>query len=145
MSCRGEALCPHSECRASGCIEERKARRERAERDARLTFPPRAQVLIGVSLERDRQDLKWGPQSHPDGTHERYESQRDRYRQECEDAAISTNRQGDPAVTWRHIFLEKVFEAMAETDPEKLRVELIQALAVGTAWVEDLDRRGAEE
>lgn len=95
MSCR-EALCPHSECRASGCIEERRASLNRAERN----------------------------------------------RQECEDAAsnLSVSEPGAD-VTWRHIFLEEAFEALAETDPAKLREELIQALAVGVAWIEDIDSR----
>ena len=96
----------------------------------------RDRVFMDVEVERHRQEAKWGEQSHPDGTHERYESARDRYRNECEDAF---RVRGDGS--WRHIFLEEVFEAMTETDPVKLREELIQALAVATAWVEAIDRR----
>jgi len=36
--------------------------------------------------------------------------------------------------------MEEVFEALAETDPEKLELELIQAAAVIVAWVEKLRR-----
>lgn len=99
-------------------------------------------VFIGIKAERERQDNKWGPQSWPDGTHERYAVQADRYRQECDDAALLDGN-GNCGLTWRHILLEEVFEALAETDPGKLRVELIQALAVGARWLEDLDSREA--
>ena len=44
-------------------------------------------------------------------------------------------------VTWVLIAVEEVCEAFAETDPAKLRTELIQAAAVLTAWVEAIDRR----
>lgn len=97
-------------------------------------------ALSLVAQERIRQDDKWGSfQSHPDGTHERYEAQAERYRDACNEAAAHPKASG--GVTWRHIFLEEVFEALTETDPAKLREELIQALAVGVAWIEDIDGR----
>jgi hypothetical protein len=37
--------------------------------------------------------------------------------------------------------MEEVREAMAESDPAKLRVELVQVAAVSVAWIEALDRR----
>lgn len=43
-------------------------------------------------------------------------------------------------VTYRDILLEEVFEAMAEEDAAKLRVELVQTAAVAVAWVEKIDR-----
>ena len=43
-------------------------------------------------------------------------------------------------LTYRDIFLEEVFEAMAEHNPDKLRAELIQCAAVAIAWAEKIDR-----
>jgi hypothetical protein len=42
------------------------------------------------------------------------------------------------------IALEEVFEALVETDPAKLRDELLQVAAVAVAWVEAIDRRGGQ-
>jgi hypothetical protein len=45
-------------------------------------------------------------------------------------------------LTWTHILEEEVCEALAETDQERLREELVQVAAVACAWVECIDRRG---
>lgn len=47
------------------------------------------------------------------------------------------------AEAWRHILDEEVAEALAETDPERLRAELVQVAAVAVQWIEALDRRAA--
>lgn len=99
-----------------------------------------ARVLEELAQERWRQDKKWGEQNHPDGTgpqgfHVHVAGVADRYRTECQAAAQAG------VVTYRHIFLEEVWEAMAEQDPAKLRTELVQAAAVAVAWVEAIDRR----
>jgi hypothetical protein len=44
-------------------------------------------------------------------------------------------------VTWHDIFLEEVFEALAEEDEERIRHELIQATAVAVHWLENLEER----
>jgi hypothetical protein len=97
-------------------------------------------VLAEVHQERSRQDAKWGEQNHPDGTGitpsiSRYEA--DVARSEC-DTAFAEGRG-----TYKHILLEEVYEALAESDKAKLRTELIQVAAVATAWVEKLDREAA--
>ena len=46
-------------------------------------------------------------------------------------------------VTYRDILLEEVFEALAESNPARLRVELVQVAAVAVAWVEKIDRQAA--
>ena len=84
--------------------------------------------------ERERQDKKWGEQNHPDGTSAEYRWIADAYRESCE----LSSRAGE--LTWHDILMEEVFEALAETDPEKLELELIQAAAVIVAWVEKLRR-----
>ncbi len=97
-------------------------------------------VLNEVCAERDRQDAKWGEQNHPDGTGiipfiTRCEA--DIAREECE-AAFAEGRG-----TYKHILVEEVYEAFAESDKAKLRTELIQVAAVAVAWVEKLDREAA--
>lgn len=91
-------------------------------------------VLDLVYAERVRQVEKWGEQNHPDGTHHS-PIHADMVRRDCERAFR------DGRGTWRHILSEEVAEAYAETDPEKLRAELVQVAAVAVAWVEAIDRR----
>lgn len=98
-------------------------------------FPEtRAQVFEAVNDERDRQEAKWGPQTHPSGTSSEYTWIADAYRDACDQAAQAGR------VTWHDIFLEEVFEALAEEDSAKLEIELVQAIAVAVNWVEDLRR-----
>ena len=93
-------------------------------------------VLEEVESERRRQHVKWGEQNHPNGTSwDAWVIQRDLAKAETDAAA----REGE--VTFRHILMEEVFEAFAETDPAKLRAELLQVAAVACQWVECLDRR----
>jgi len=98
------------------------------------------QVVDEIRRERNRQDVKWGEQNHPDGTGSgapdaAFEARR--ARNACQHAA----KRG--AVTWRHILREEFAEAMAEDDPTALRAELVQVAAVAVAWVEAIDRRTA--
>lgn len=94
-------------------------------------------VERAVRDEREAQDRTWGEQNHPDGTAttEMRTFAAEQHRRLCKEAA----ERGD--VTWRHILLEEVHEAFAETDPVRLRAELIQVAAVAQAWAEAIDRR----
>lgn len=93
-------------------------------------------VLDEVSDERHRQDKKWGEQNLPDGTaHDAWALQRDIAQSECEAAKKAGT------VTFRHVLMEEVLEALAETDPTRLRAELVQVAAVAVQWVEAIDRR----
>lgn len=98
------------------------------------------EALLAIGMEREAQYSKWGPQHHPDGTDSGadgpYIWARDNARAECENAAA------EDRVTWRHILLEEVMEALAEGDPSPLRKELVQVAAVCAAWIEDIDSRG---
>lgn len=98
---------------------------------------PAAAVCREVILERESQNQKWGEQNHPDGTGPTMSRLNavDFTRLECEYAAQHGT------VTWRHILDEEVAEAYAESDPAKLRAELVQVAAVAVAWVESIDRR----
>ncbi|MER7922153.1 hypothetical protein ABTY96_03280 [Streptomyces sp. NPDC096057] len=103
------------------------------------TDAQRQRLIIADLLdERAAQDRKFGPQDLPNGTGTAYTPDAvewaDHYREVCDDAF----RDGEG--TFRHVFLEEVFEAMAESDPVKLRAELVQAVAVGVKWLEAIDR-----
>lgn len=94
-------------------------------------------VLPDIAAERTRQDKQWGQQNHHDGTGPGYLVAALHARHECQQAAALG------LVTYRHILNEEVQEAFSETDPEKLRTELIQVAAVAVAWIEKLDRERA--
>jgi hypothetical protein len=95
-------------------------------------------ILDEIHDERVHQDEKWHEQNHPDGTGNRwFEFERDFYRDLCE------RMTAEGKITWRHILLEEVYEALAEEDPAHLRSELVQVAAVATAWIEAIDRRRA--
>lgn len=96
-----------------------------------------SEVLDEVRAERERQDVEFGEQNHPDGTGGAGAKDRaDEARQLCDDRF----RHGRG--TWRLILEEEVAEAFAESDPARLREELVQCAAVCVAWVAAFDRRG---
>lgn len=103
--------------------------------------PGRTEVALSdIGEERERQFAKWGPQHHPDGTPADGDEGQARYfadkaRERCDEAAA------DGRVTWNHILTEEFLEARAESDPAKLRKELVQVAAVCGAWIEDIDSR----
>lgn len=94
-------------------------------------------ALSSVGRERERQYTKWGPQHHPDGTDDGFtaKAKREYARRICDENAAAGRG------TWLDILTEEVAEAFAETDPVKLRKELVQVAAVAVAWVEDIDSR----
>lgn len=101
-----------------------------------LATPGLAAFADAVDTERQAQLAKWGDQHHPDGTGGEFFARRaERARNACQDAAAKG------LVTWRHILEEEVMEAQAETDPVKIRAELLQVAAVCAAWISDLDSR----
>ncbi|WP_328739904.1 hypothetical protein OHA91_22890 [Streptomyces erythrochromogenes] len=104
-----------------------------------FTTPGLARFAQELDAERGRQLAKFGDQRHPDGT------QDDAYNRTMRDAAraICEQHANRETLTWAHVLDEEYREALAETDPAKLRAELIQIAAVCAAWVSDLDRRPA--
>jgi hypothetical protein len=92
-------------------------------------------AIFDVRCERERQDAKWGEQNHPDGTgRPGARLMADHYRRVCQAHTPETDN-------WQDILSEEVYEAYAETNPAKLREELVQVAAVAVAWVEAIDRR----
>lgn len=113
-----------------------------------------ARVLVAIVEERDRQDAKWGEQNHPDdapgswwvGSPDRGAAERRAEHFEVPSEHRAKFLIGEAArrreVTWPHILIEEVAEAVAVVhDPAKLRAELVQVAAVAVAWIEALDRR----
>lgn len=93
-----------------------------------------------IDAERQRQIQKFVEQHHPDGTGGSgalYVA--DRYRTIVDHALEAGN------ATWRDIALEEFYEALAESDPTRLRVELVQVAAVCAAWIADIDSRTPAE
>lgn len=95
-------------------------------------------IAANVVHERWRQIAKWGVQHHPDGTHATYEREANQWKSD-NDADVELG-----CLTWMGILAEEFWEAMAETEPDKLRAELIQVAGVALAWCEDIDSREAQ-
>jgi hypothetical protein len=98
---------------------------------------PTHTVLDDVLDERLRQEAKWGEQNHPDGTEA--SDSRIRFAEKCKQHCHEEARAG--TLTWLDILQEEVAEARAESDPSKLRAELVQVAAVAVTWIEAIDRR----
>lgn len=95
-----------------------------------------ARLLEQVRGERRRQHRNLGVQNHPDGTG---------YIGADAECAVARAKydtaKASGGLTWVDILREEVAEAFEETDPARLKVELIQVAAVALAWAEALDRR----
>lgn len=97
--------------------------------------PGLAKFAEELDAERGRQLATFGDQRHRDGTNLANRDWADHAKAQCQNAA------DEDRLTWAHILQEEFTEALAETDPAKLRAELVQVAAVCAAWVSDLDRR----
>lgn len=96
------------------------------------------EVCAEVEMERAHQDAKWGQQNYPDGTAPSWGKSRDGARRVTAlGAELGQSR-------WLYILQEEVLGAFAETDPARLRAELVQVAAVAVSWIECIDRRGAK-
>lgn len=93
-------------------------------------------VIYQVEDEVENQRSQWGEQNHPDGTG----TEEMKYAAAIAKANCASGvRAGD--LTWFDILTEEVLEAFAETDPDRIREELIQVAAVAVTWAEAIDRR----
>lgn len=102
----------------------------------RVPDPATAGVLGEIATERVRQNEKWGQQNHPDGTGGINQVlAADAVRRGVQRAAAEGRQ------NWVNVLGEEVAEAFAESDPERLRAELVQVAAVAVAWIEAIDRR----
>lgn len=110
----------------------------------REAFPPSPTALVLLEVERERaaQDRKFGEQNHPNGTGELLTisgARMDQLAYIVRDMVERARAEGRE-IHWSLIAFEEVFEAMAETDPVKLRAELVQCSATFAAWIESIDR-----
>jgi len=94
-------------------------------------------VLNEIAQERAAQDATWGVSDFEDGVSHHWAASAQIAKDRCDDAdALGTT-------TWAMVLEEESLEALCETDPAKLREELVQVAAVAVAWIEALDRRNA--
>lgn len=101
--------------------------------------PGVADFAEAVDDERQRQLKLWGPQPLPDGTGLPEQVESSEYvRQMCKDAFA------DGEGTHAFIMIEEAYEVLAETDPVKLKEELIQLAAVCAKWIADIDSRAVQ-
>jgi hypothetical protein len=117
-----------------------------------LVQPSTQFVLTDVAAERGRQIARYGTNSDlADGTglderwlghgldplqqHTAWDIQID-FRADYE---AHEAEHGKP--TWMHLVREEVAEAFQESDPARLRAELIQVAALCVSWIEKLDAR----
>ena len=104
-----------------------------------------------IQAERARQDAKWGEQNHPS-----FDTVlMDRVggctpQRMCEEYEIPSEmrakylcQSADRDVTWPHIAVEELCEAVSTLDEKNLRGELVQLAAVVVQWIECIDRRAA--
>lgn len=103
---------------------------------ARAAFEQTRDVVVEFWMEADRARDKFGDQDHlPLGCgHSDYRVFADSRR------AITNARAADGRVTWKDVLLEEVYEALAESDPQKVRAELVQVGAVAARMVLAIDR-----
>lgn len=110
-------------------------------------------IWSAVLAERGRQEALWGEQNHPDRMPNEENHWRIKFMHEAEGwKALNATRvnmlnlegaSSGQNCAWDGILLEEVYEALAEEDPEKLRTELIQSMAVILNWLECIGRRAA--
>lgn len=94
-------------------------------------------VFADIRDERARQDKKWGPQNHPDGT----ASDEFNVRMSEQWKEHVDRKAAEGSTDWISILFEEAYEASCETDPVRLRAEVVQIAAVAVAWLEAIDRR----
>ena len=101
-------------------------------------YAARIGIFKEVAQERRRQLAKF-PQYEdvPDGTGG---GGRETWRNIAQLACDRAMREGH--LTFTHILDEEQAEVLAETDRAKLRVELVQCMAVCCKWIEKIDRDG---
>lgn len=117
-------------------------------------------ILSEILATRTRHDDHHGQQSYPDldprdidtvARHE-YRYRADTWASHNADRATPTVTGGrcgyshpsdgpHPHTAWDGIVLEKIYSALAEGHPVRLRARLIDMATTAVAWIEDVDRR----
>lgn len=92
-------------------------------------------ILASIAVERTRQALKWGTQDLPDRKASDLTDFEAKHKAELYQRQA---KQWPDMVSWQAVLLEEVYEALAETEPDKIIGELVQVMAVCCSWVESL-------
>lgn len=102
--------------------------------NARIAMRTRLEPLVSeIVRERLRQEKKFPNQILPNGTSDAFVAKANLAKNICKFAVAISE------LTWFDVLHEEFWEAMAETDPTKLRDELVQVAAVACRWIEALD------
>lgn len=97
-------------------------------------------MLSDALAELARQERVWGHQDHPDGTGgPEAEQEMVAAKADCQAAHVRGEQ------TWARILREEAAEVRAETEPAKVRQELVQLIAVSLNWGQRLAERDRAE
>lgn len=99
---------------------------------------PKELIYTEIIKERQKQDEKWKEQNHPIVNKEvkrNFISE-----QSAKDWCDAASQ--EKCLTWGHIIIEEIAEALNAPNKESMREELIQCAAVIVAMIESLDRNG---
>ena len=95
-------------------------------------------VVDDVIAELHRAIDRWpDTDAYPDGTGG---GGRETWRTLAQNSCDRAYREG--RCTWTHVLDEEASEALADTDPVKLRAELVQVAAMAIRWATAIDARG---
>ncbi|MEU0087218.1 hypothetical protein [Streptomyces sp. NPDC006274] len=110
-----------------------------------LNTPGLSRFAHAIDRERQTQLAKFGDQHHRDGTGPdrvwSFTGPASFVASTAREAVEQLAAEGDGYVSWLDIALEEFAEAAAESDPARLRAELIQVAAICAAWIYDIDTR----
>lgn len=106
-------------------------------------------VFREVMSEQVRQYVKWGEQNHPSVDvmlHQQgriYERMSEHYEVPTQQRAkfLCDKAAKDGDVTYSHIIIEELCEAINSVDDSERRIELIQLAACVVQWIQAIDRR----
>lgn len=108
-------------------------------------------ILAEISEERENQNRTWGEQNHlsvPSPSVPDLVDDCPRIPADVlgipreEDAKVAYERaEAEGALSWGHITVEELSEAVSAKDDETRRIELVQLAAVVVSWIECIDRR----
>lgn len=109
-------------------------------------------VLCDIGAERERQEERFPEQTLPHspvcgtsvGAREPQINLKDARAREARAKEWVRYHLERGQLTWADVLNEEVAEALAATEIEHLREELIQVAAVAVRWVEDIDRQAVQ-
>lgn len=123
----------------------RKAAEAAPEKAIEQSFGERLLGQVGVEVvdELERQLAKWGEQDHPLHGGKKPEAGVALWFARASAWKVNNHKRvEDDTMGWDSILLEEVYEALAETDPEKVREELVQTIAVCLNIIDSMERNG---